>query len=121
MLSPGAGIFTDEAERARHIAQIIQNALGQPPAGNFTVTSQGGCTSCDPGSCPECGYLFTGDRITIAHKTKGNRTISDKALHYLSHGVTCYQTNYVVQGMPVTVELNLDELASYLDLYNART
>ena len=116
MLSPGTGIFMDEAERARHVAQIIQNALGKPPTGNFAVTSQGGCTSCDPGSCPECGYLFAGDRITIDHKTKGNRTISDKALHYLSHGITRYQTHYVVHGEPVVVELDLDELASYLDL-----
>jgi hypothetical protein len=106
----------DEAERARQIAQIVEQALGAPPSGIFTVTKRGGCASCDPGACPECGYLFTGDIITIEHTTKGNRTVTEKAIHYLSHGITCYQTNYVVRGEPVVVELNLEELASYLDL-----
>jgi hypothetical protein len=106
----------DEAELAKQIAQIIQETVGKPATGSFTVTSRGGCASCDPGSCPECGYLFTGDIITIAHKIKGERTITEKAVHYLSHGLTHYQTNYVVRGEPVVVDLNVDELAGYLDL-----
>lgn len=106
----------NQAERARQIAQIIYEALGKPSHEDFTVTSRGGCAACDPGACPECGYLFTGDVITIDHKTKGKRTLSDKAIHYLSHGITHYQTGYVIRGEPVVVDLDLDELASYLDL-----
>ena len=106
----------NQAERARQIAQVIEEALEESPQGNFTVTSRGGCAACDPGSCPECGFLFTGDVITIDHKTKGKRTLSDRAIHYLSHGVTHYQTGYIVRGEPVIVDLNLDELASYLDM-----
>ena len=106
----------NQAERARQIAQVIEEALEESPQGNFTVTNQGGCAACDPGSCPECGFLFTGDVITIDHKTKGKRTLSDRAIHYLSHGVTHYQTGYIVRGEPVIVDLNLDELAGYLDL-----
>jgi hypothetical protein len=105
-----------EAERARHIAQVIHETMGKPPSGNFTVTTRGGCVSCDPGSCPECGYLFTGDIITIEHQTKGKRTLSDKAIHYLSHGIISYKTGYVINGETVIVDLDPDEIASYLDL-----
>jgi hypothetical protein len=106
----------NEAERAKQIAQVIQEAIGKPGKANFTVIHQGGCAACDPGSCPECGYLFTGEVITIDNKIRGKRTLSDKAIHYLSHGITHYQTGYIIRGEPVTVDLNLDELASYLDL-----
>ena len=105
-----------EAERARRIAQVIQETMGKPSTGNFTVTSRGGCVSCDPGVCPECGYLFTGDIITIEHETKGKRTLSDKAIHYLSHGIVSYKTGYVINGETVVVDLDPDEIASYLDL-----
>ena len=120
----------DKSQRARQISRIIQEAwrldepgrAGEapvheqlPPAG-FAVSKQSGCLACDPGACPECGYLFTGEVIVISHKTKGKRTLSDRAIHYLSHGIAHYQTDYVVHGEPVTVDLDLDELASYLDL-----
>jgi len=113
---PNAYIMISEAERARQIAQTIQAGLSGSPAGNFTVTSRGGCASCDPGACPECGYLFTGDIVTIQHVLRGKRTITEKAIHYLSHGITHYETGYVIQGERVVVDLNVDEIASYLDL-----
>jgi hypothetical protein len=103
-------------ERAKQIAQVIQAAIGKRGKANFTVIHQGGCAACDPGSCPECGYLFTGEVITIDHRIRGKRTLSDKAIHYLSHGITHYQTGYIIRGETVTVDLDLDELASYLDL-----
>jgi hypothetical protein len=106
----------DEAERARQIARAIQGALETPPRGKFTVTKRVGCAMCDPGACQECGYLFTGETFTIVHALKGKRTLSDKAVHYLSHGLVRYQTGYVVQGEPVVVDLDLNELASYLDM-----
>src|SRR5512143_639498 len=106
----------DEAVRARQIAGAIQAALETPPTGNFTVIKRVGCASCDPGACPECGFLFTGETFTIVHTLKGKRTLSDKAVHYLSHGLVRYRTSYVVHGEPVVVDLNLDELASYLDM-----
>jgi hypothetical protein len=106
----------DQAVRAKQIAGAIQDALETPPKGDFTVTKRVGCAMCDPGACLECGYLFTGETFTIEHVLKGKRTLSDKAVHYLSHGIVRYQTNYVVHGEPVVVDLDLDELASYLDM-----
>jgi hypothetical protein len=103
-------------ERAKQIAQVIQETIGKPGKANFTVIRRGGCAACDPGSCPECGYLFTGEVITIDHRIRGKRTLSDKAIHYLSHGITHYQTGYIIRGETVSVDLDLDELASYLDL-----
>jgi hypothetical protein len=112
--------MTDE-KRARQIAQVILDSLEpitviQDPSRGYKVTKRGGCAACDPGTCPECGYLFTGEIFQIEHRSRGKRNVSDRAVHYLSHGMSCYQTGYVIRGEPVTVELNLEELASYLDL-----
>ncbi len=127
----------DEQGRAKHIARVIQDALQStsapvavtvpPPETSvseqdssrrpsFTVTRESGCLSCDPGSCWECGHLFTGERISIRHVSKCERVISDRTLHLLSHGIVRYKTQYVVRGEPVIVDLDLDELATYLDL-----
>jgi hypothetical protein len=127
----------DEQSRAKQIARVIQEALLRAPEPalitpptpehlaseqdssrlpRFTVTRESGCLSCDPGACWVCGYLFTGERITIRHVSKGERVISDRTLHLLSHGVVRYKTQYVVRGEPVIVDLDLDELAGYLDL-----
>ena len=120
-----------EAERARQIALVIRQSLqdlasavaegeaprtAAAPARRYTVTRTGGCIACDPGACPLCGHLFTGEIIRIAHETRARRNLSDKAVHYLSHGVSRYETAYLVRGEPVIVDLNLDELAGYLDL-----
>lgn len=126
----------NQAERARQIAQRLQEALLEAVIGipaeacspgkaeigarqdsrSFTVSRRAGCLACDPGSCPECGYLFTGELVTIEHRLKGKLTLSDKAIHYLAHGITHYQTSYIVRGEPVIVDLDLEELAGYLDL-----
>lgn len=120
----------DDRQRARQINRTIEEALqlqepgraGQVqvreplPLADYVVSRQSGCLACDPGACPECGYLFTGEVIVIDHKTRGKRTLSDRAVHYLSHGIAHYQTGYIVHGEPVTVDLDLEELASYLDL-----
>jgi predicted Zn-ribbon and HTH transcriptional regulator len=120
----------DESQRARQISRTIEEALQltesgrageapvqeQLPPASFVVSKQSGCLACDPGACPRCGYLFTGEVIVIDHKTRGKRTLSDRAVHYLSHGIAHYQTGYIVHGEPVTVDLDLEELASYLDL-----
>jgi hypothetical protein len=126
----------DEHERAKLIARIIEDALQRSedlssvaaptapgPAGDalalparFTVEKQQGCLACDPGACWECGYLFSGERIIIRHVEKGERVLSDRALHLLMHGIVRYQTKYVIRGEPVIVDLDLDELAGYLDL-----
>jgi hypothetical protein len=127
----------DEQERAKQIARVIQDALQstpEPATGttqtperpvleqdpwhrtHFTVTRESGCLSCDPGACWVCSYLFTGERITIRHVIKGERVISDRTLHLLSHGIVRYKTQYVIRGEPVIVDLDLDELAGYLDL-----
>lgn len=126
----------DTPERAKVIAQVIYHALEKAPAvlvdvgaswlrqaepasaptPHFTIKRQGGCMSCDPGSCWECGYLFSGERITIYHDEKGERVLSDRTLHLLTHGITRYPTKYVVYGEPVVVDLDIDELGSYLDM-----
>jgi hypothetical protein len=111
----------DEKGRAEQIARIIQEALRETgvgeksPQGNFTVTRRGGCIACDPGSCPECGHLFTGEAVEINHKIRGKIILSDRAVHYLSHGITRYQTGYIVHGEPVIVDMDLGDLAGYLD------
>jgi hypothetical protein len=120
-----------EAERARQIALVIRQSLqdlasavaegeaprtAAAPARRYTVTRTGGCIACEPGACPLCGHLFTGEIIRIAHEIRGRRNLSDKAVHYLSHGLNRYETGYIIRGEPVTVELDLEELAAYLDL-----
>jgi hypothetical protein len=42
--------------------------------------------------------------------------ISDRTVHYLAHGITHYATGYVVHGELVVVDIDLEELAQYLDL-----
>lgn len=122
----------NQVARARQIVQALQDTAPAIPAGGhppgkieagaepgpkyFTVTRRAGCLACDPGSCPECGYLFTGELVTIEHRLKGKLTLSDRAIHYLSHGITRYRTDYIVRGEPVIVDLDLEELAGYLEL-----
>ena len=80
----------DERERAKEIAHCIQTELQRttepqvlvpispedlatqqiaPRSARFIVTRETGCLSCDPGSCTECGFLFSGERIIIVHVT----------------------------------------------------
>lgn len=107
----------DTTERAAQIVEAIQQAKGRWPIGaTYTVSVRGGCAACDPGACSECGYLFTGELFTIEHMTRGKRVVSDRTVHYLGHGITRYETGYVVRGEPVIVEIDLEELAGYLDL-----
>jgi hypothetical protein len=107
----------DTADRARQIAEAIeQTRKGWPVGASFAVTLRGGCAACDPGACSECGHLFTGEIFTIEHLSRGKRVISDRTVHYLGHGITRYETGYVVRGEPVIVEIELEELAGYLDL-----
>jgi len=114
----------DAAERAGQIAEALQQARGSfgwPVGasvyrGSYAVTVRGGCAACDPGACRECGHLFTGEIFTIEHLTRGKRVISDRTVHYLGHGITRYETGYIVRGEPVIVEIDLEELAGYLDL-----
>jgi hypothetical protein len=107
----------DAEERAKQIAEAIQQARsGWPIGASFTVTLRGGCAACDPGACGECGHLFTGEVYTIEHLKRGQRVISDRTVHYLGHGITRYETGYVVRSEPVIVEIDVEELATYLDL-----
>ncbi len=111
----------DTEQRARQIARLILYSQ-QPvtvirdPSRSYTVTKRGGCAACDPSVCPVCGYLFTGEIFQIEHRSQGKRNVSDRAVHFLSHGMSHCRTGYVVRGEPVTVKLDLEELASYLDL-----
>ena len=116
-----------QEERARQVARAIEHALREPAASElasisgessqaFTIARRGGCTSCNPGTCPQCGHLFTGEVIEIVHASRGKRVLSDKAVHYLSHGMNCYETGWIVHGEPVIVDLDVDEVAGYLDL-----
>ena len=107
----------DAAERAGQIVEALQHArAGWLVGATFTVSVRGGCAACDPGACSQCGHLFTGEIFTIEHLTRGKRVISDRTVHYLGHGITRYETEYIVRGEPVVVEIDLEELAGYLDL-----
>jgi hypothetical protein len=118
----------NDPDRARQIARTIEvhaearpelagaPALGWPVGERFIVTKRTGCAACDPGACCVCGYLFTGEIIEIAHVEHGRRTLSDRAVHYLSHGMERYPTSYVVRGEAVDVSLDLEELVGFLDL-----
>lgn len=107
----------DAVERARQVAEAIEQArAGWPIGASFAVSVRTGCAACDPGACSQCGYLFTGEIFTIEHLSRGKRVISDRTVHYLAHGTTRYETGYVVHGEPVIVEIDVEELATYLDL-----
>jgi hypothetical protein len=104
-------------ERAKQIAEaIVQGRGGWPVGARFSVWVRGGCAACDPGACDRCGHLFTGEVYTIEHLERGRRVISDRTVHYLTHGINRYETGYVVHGEPVVVEIDVEELATYLDL-----
>ncbi len=107
----------NEQERALRISQAIEIALAQPAGnGRYTVTKRNACAACPPSACKECGLALPGDVIILNHSVKGKRHLSDKAVHYLGHGLTRYQTGYVYRGEPVVVDLDLSELEGYLDL-----
>lgn len=106
-----------ESDLAQQVADVIERARETSHAGlRVLVTARGGCKGCDPGCCPECGHVFTGEAITIDHAVLGKRTISDRTVHFLKHGITHYETGYVIQGEPVMVDIDVEELARYLDL-----
>ncbi len=80
----------------------------------LTSLSTNACTGCPSSACAVCGVVLPGDVIIIHHQVKGKRHLSDKAVHYLSHGLTHYETGYIYRGEPVTVDLDLSELEGYL-------
>jgi hypothetical protein len=100
-----------DADRARRLASAIEAA-----AESGAIQVRGGCASCDPGACPECGCLFTGAIYQISHPLLGRRNLTDRAVHYLGHGISRYTTAYLVRGEPVEVRLDLDGLERFLDL-----
>jgi hypothetical protein len=105
---------TDEA-RARRISAAIRHGLATPgEAQSYRVTKRNACSGCPPSACAVCGTALPGDVIIIQHQVKGKRHLSDKAVHYLDHGLTHYQTGYMYHGEPVTVDLDLSELEGYL-------
>jgi len=106
-----------DAQRAQRIAAAILAALLDAPAGaRYRVTKREACSGCPSSACTECGANLPGDVFIITHQTRGKRHLSDKAVHYLGHGRTHYETGYVYRGEPVAVDLNLAELEGYLDL-----
>jgi hypothetical protein len=108
---------TDRQSLAHRVAEAIEQALARGQAGvDVAVTVRGGCRNCEPGVCPECGHLFTGETLTIENPTLGKRAVSDRAAHYLKHGILRYRTGYVVHGEPVVVDIDVEELARYLNL-----
>ena len=125
----------DQATRARQIAEILLQALQIPavpqaaslttPAAalapwartrRFTVARRPGCPVCRHGTCRVCGHRFLGEAIIVAHPVHGKHALSDRAVHYLSHGLTHYETGDVIDGQAVSVDLDLVEIAGYLDL-----
>lgn len=108
--------LSDE-ERARRLsAAIIAGLAGAPAGARYAVTKRSACSGCPPGACTVCGLSLPGDVFIVTHHVKGKRHLSDKAVHYLGHGLTHYETGYIYRGEPVTVDLSLDELEGYLGL-----
>lgn len=107
-------ISTDE-DRARRISAAILHALATPgEALSYRVTKRNACTGCPSSACAVCGAVLPGDVIIIQHQVKGKRHLSDKAVHYLGHGLIHYETGYIYRDEPVTVDLDLSELEGYL-------
>ena len=90
----------NDQERAKRIARIIEEAAQravaspstqteEPPQNGFTATKRGGCLSCDPSYCPECGSFFTGKAFVIKHPIKVKRTLSDSEMHYIAWPASC--------------------------------
>ena len=105
---------TDE-DRARGISAAILSGLEAPGETlSYRVTKRNACTGCPPSACAVCGVVLAGDVIIIHHQVKGKRHLSDKAVHYLGHGLTHYETGDIYRGEPVTVDLDLNELEGYL-------
>lgn len=109
-------MIADDA-RAMRISQTIVAAPSVPAEGmGYSVARRNACVACPPAECSICGLSLPGDVFIINHQAKGKRHLSDKAVHYMSHGLVRYQTGYVYRGEPVIVDLNLAELEGYLDL-----
>src|SRR5512133_450824 len=111
---PNSPVRTDE-DRARGISATILHGLAAPgEAVSYRVTKRDACTGCPSSACAVCGAVLPGDVIIVHHKVKGKRHLSDKAVHYLGHGMVHYETGYIYRGEPVTVDLDLNELEGYL-------
>jgi hypothetical protein len=105
---------TDE-ERAKRVSAAILDGLAAPgEAQSYQVTKRDACTGCPSSACAVCGVVLPGAVIIITHQVKGKRHLSDKAVHYLGHGLIHYETGYVYRGEPVAVDLDLNELEGYL-------
>jgi hypothetical protein len=104
-----------DGDRARSLSAAILHGLAAPEdAESYRVTKRNACTGCPSSACAVCGAILPGDVIIVHHKVKGKRHLSDKAVHYLGHGRTHYETGYIYRGEPVTVDLDLNELEAYL-------
>jgi hypothetical protein len=107
--------MSTDADRARRISASLLHGLAVPDDTlSYSVTKRNACTGCPPSACAVCGVVLAGDVIIVQHPVKGKRHLSDKAVHYLSHGLTHYETGYVYRGEVVTVDLDLSELEGYL-------
>ncbi len=102
-------------ERAKGLSAAILRGLASPgEARSYRVTKRNACTGCPSSECAVCGVVLPGDVIIVHHQVKGKRHLSDKAVHYLGHGLTHYETGYIYRGEPVAVDLDLNELEGYL-------
>jgi hypothetical protein len=102
--------------KAKSVAARIETLLAETDDPQYRVAKRGGCVSCDPGVCTVCGHIFTGEVYRIEHPDNGRRVFSDRAIHYLMHGIFSYETGWVVRGTPVVVDLDIDDLAAFFRL-----
>jgi hypothetical protein len=109
--------MADDADRARRVSAAILDGLATPGASaHFKVTKRDACTGCPSSACAVCGAVLPGAVYIVTHAERGKRHLSDKAVHYMGHGLVHYETGYIYRGEPVTVDLDLAELEGYLDL-----
>ena len=68
------------------------------------------------GVCAECGYRFNAEVWIFEHPTFGRRSISERSLHYLSHGTARHDTGHRLFGEAIFADIAVEEWARYLGL-----
>jgi hypothetical protein len=103
-------------EKARQVAAAIERAIGVANSARFSVVLRDSRTSSDRTFCTSCNRQFTSVSYIIEHREHGRCAVSEKTVHYLAHGMTRYETGYVVDGRQVMVEIDPEDLRKYVDL-----
>lgn len=108
----------DVSRRAREVAAAIEQARskGSTPSTRVAVSIRDAWGARVCGVCTECGYRFNAEVWILDHPTQGRRSISERSVHYLSHGMARHETGHRLFDEPVFAEIEVEEWAGYLGL-----